>query len=284
MCIALTILSEEHLDKIYENSIELPENVNIPCDFRFSEVAEIRLRSVEQCVKEGKKVELSLLLDLLSVGNVNIRERAWDLLPTNKIARDLTVDLLAHEDHSVRFTAWSRNYNVLPNEILKDRIRYFIRLLISHYYIALEAWNLLPKLAKLIPKDYLIELLKFDDEYYRALAWWKIADRVLSTDEVKEYLTYYIALLKSERENHRLWMWKLVPKFIKISDKKEIMNNLNYFLELLKSEDEDIRIEALLNEEDIKQYSKYLLEPLHSKEKSIRVRAWRLVIKLLTDF
>jgi len=39
-------------------------------------------------------------------------------------------------------------------------------------------------------------------------------------------------------------MWKLVPKFMKISDKKQIMNNLNYFLELLKSEDEDIRIEA----------------------------------------
>ena len=39
-------------------------------------------------------------------------------------------------------------------------------------------------------------------------------------------------------------MWKLVPKFMKISDKKQIMNHLNYFPELLKSEDEDIRIEA----------------------------------------
>jgi len=39
-------------------------------------------------------------------------------------------------------------------------------------------------------------------------------------------------------------MWELVPKFMKISDKKQIMNNLNYFLELLKSEDEGIRIEA----------------------------------------
>ncbi|WP_016732672.1 hypothetical protein [Saccharolobus islandicus] len=294
MCMALKILSEEYLGKIYENSIELPENVNIPCDFRFSEVAEIRLRAIEQCVKEGKKVELSLLLDLLSVSNVNIRERAWDLLPNSKIAREVTIDLLAHEDYSVRFTAWSRNYNVLPSEVLKERIRYFIRLLVSHYSIALEAWDVLPKLAKLIPKDYLIELLKFDDEYYRALAWWKIAGRVLSIDEVKEYLPYYIVLLKSERENHRLWMWKLVPKFIKISDKKEITDNLNYFLELLKSEHEDIRIEAwrlvpkfmgiLLNEEDIKQNSRYLLELLHSEEKSIRAKAWRLAIKLLKDF
>jgi len=174
--------------------------------------------------------------------------------------------------------------NIIMQGFSNKYYKVFYKVIDFALFYSFRSLNLLPKLAKLILKDYLIELLKFDDEYYRALALWKIAGRVLSTDEVKEYLTYYIALLKSERENHRLWMWKLVPIFIKISDKKEIMNNLNYFLELLKSEDEDIRIEALLNEEDIKQYSKYLLELLQSKEKSIRVRAWRLVIKLLTDF
>jgi hypothetical protein len=241
-CTALMILSNVELGRI-RDGVEIPEDVEVPCESRFSHVAGIRFKALERCVKEGKQFELSLLLDLLSAPEGGAEDRAWDLLPQTGFAYDLVVDLLSHEDETVRLKAWLRSYRFLPVDTLRERARYFVRLLFSTYMKVYVAWEFLPTLAKMgvIPREYLVELLMLEHEFYRTLAWSEVAGNVMGAEEVRDYVEYHLPLLRLQREDHRLKMWSLLPKLINLLPKDVVRDNLSYFVELLRSEDEEVR-------------------------------------------
>jgi len=241
-CTALMILSNVELGRI-RDGVEIPEDVEVPCESRFSHVAGMRFKALERCVKEGKQFELSLLLDLLSApkGEQRTGLGTYSRRPGSHTTSSWTS--LSHEDETVRLKAWLRSYRFLPVDTLRERARYFVRLLFSTYMKVYVAWEFLPTLAKMgvIPREYLVELLMLEHEFYRTLAWSEVAGNVMGAEEVRDYVEYHLPLLRLQREDHRLKMWSLLPKLINLLPKDVVRDNLSYFVELLRSEDEEVR-------------------------------------------